>query len=290
MERGEEERRNRIDTLTERERAALTAFVTVVHQADVYVQTSGWPWNERIDSPGKNQNDSAMSVYTPTSKGSQSPRSQHIHITNRNYSPTSATPLIQCARPSSTANLTSKTEKKNTIVSSGSKKSVRGLPIPHPTRTSVGMTKSAIWMQLPIATPIARSNLPLHATMTAVVCSAAFEMTGMMMSVIHSEDTFGCAATSPSSDSTRHSAVMYASTVTTMSRPSENQVLSLRCCSSLTVEARSMSTTPIASLSWTSRSERSEVAVVVVEVRLREREPSVVVELVSISKNRCVCE
>lgn len=105
-----------------------------------------------------------------------------------------------------------------TTVSSGSNKSVSGFPIPHATRTKTGITNSAIWMQLPTATLIAKSNLPLLATITAVVCSAALPIMGMMMSVIHSFDTEGCAATRPSSESTKYSAVTYARAVTTTRR------------------------------------------------------------------------
>lgn len=98
-------------------------------------------------------------------------------------------------------------------------------------RTNIGMTKSAIWIQLPTATLIARSNFPFRATTTAVVCSAALLMIGMTIRVMNSLDTLGLAATRPSSEPTRCSAVKYARAVDATSRKTAEGALSLRCSS-----------------------------------------------------------
>ena len=94
----------------------------------------------------------------------------------------------------------------HTKVSSGSKNNVKGLPSPQATITKTGITNNEIWMQDPTATFIAKSNFPLLATTTAVVCSAALEMMGMTMRVIHSLLTEEC-STRPLMLSTRFSAV-----------------------------------------------------------------------------------
>lgn len=109
---------------------------------------------------------------------------------------------------------------------------MRGLPIPQATRTSTGITNREICIQLPTATLIAKSNFPLLATITAVVCSAALLIIGMIMSVIHSFETEGCAATRPSRESTRYSAVTYARAVTTTRRMRAEIVFSFGVSSS----------------------------------------------------------
>ena len=49
-------------------------------------------------------------------------------------------------------------------LSNGSKSSESGLPSAHARRTSTGMTKSAIWIEEPTATPMDRSSLSLYET------------------------------------------------------------------------------------------------------------------------------
>ncbi len=70
------------------------------------------------------------------------------------------------------------TLRKKTTVSKASKRNVIGLPIIHPRITRKGVTRSAICMLLPMATPIARSILFLIETTTAVTCSAALPTIG----------------------------------------------------------------------------------------------------------------
>lgn len=95
------------------------------------------------------------------------------------------------------------------------------------------MTNSEICIQLPTATLIAKSNFPLLATITAVVCSAALLMMGMIMSVIHSFEMLGWSATSPSRESTKKSDVTYARAVTTTNSKSADVLLSLATSSLL---------------------------------------------------------
>jgi hypothetical protein len=68
------------------------------------------------------------------------------------------------------------------------------------------MTKSAIWMLEPMATPIERSSLSLPATVTAVTCSAALPQIGRRIKPTHSCE-MPLAWVRPSIESTRTSAV-----------------------------------------------------------------------------------
>jgi hypothetical protein len=54
--------------------------------------------------------------------------------------------------------------------------------MPHPITMTNGRTSKAICMLDPTATPIARSILSLHATVTAVACSAALPTIGSRIS------------------------------------------------------------------------------------------------------------
>jgi len=130
----------------------------------------------------------------------------------------STTPLIQCAFPSSTENLTSRTEKNRQMVSTGSNNNVSGLPSPHAINIKSGTTNSAIWIQLPTATDIAKSNFPFLATTTAVTCSAAFERIGRMINVRNSREMAVFSVLNFVKESRRFSEVRYARNVTVTKR------------------------------------------------------------------------
>jgi len=74
-----------------------------------------------------------------------------------------------------------KAEAKSETVSNREKYRLMSLLRIQPNSTITGVTKSAIWILEPTATPIARSILFLLATVTAVTCSAAFPTIGRMM-------------------------------------------------------------------------------------------------------------
>lgn len=96
--------------------------------------------------------------------------------------------------------------KNKTILSNGSKSMVNGLPRHQPRRINTGMTKRAIWILEPTATPILRSILSLMETVTAVTCSAAFPTMGRRMRPTHSCEIWPLAVR-PSMELTRNSAV-----------------------------------------------------------------------------------
>ena len=75
-----------------------------------------------------------------------------------------------------------RTEIKRTQVSNVLKKSVMGCPMIHPIMTIKGVTKSAICIEDPTATPMAKSILSFIATDTAVTCSAALPTIGKRIS------------------------------------------------------------------------------------------------------------
>ena len=75
------------------------------------------------------------------------------------------------------------------IVSNSEKYRLMSFCRHHPSSTMTGVTKSAIWMDDPTATPIARSILFFEATVTAVMCSAALPTIGRMMRPTNASET-----------------------------------------------------------------------------------------------------
>lgn len=66
------------------------------------------------------------------------------------------------------------------------------LPMPHPITMINGSTNSAICMLDPTATPMARSILSLHATVTAVACSAALPTIGRRINPTKVSEMWPC--------------------------------------------------------------------------------------------------
>mmetsp|Transcript_19873 Transcript_19873/g.50238 ORF Transcript_19873/g.50238 Transcript_19873/m.50238 type:complete len:205 (-) Transcript_19873:609-1223(-) len=96
------------------------------------------------------------------------------------YTKRSITPSSQLDSPSPTTCETMSDDVKVMTVSKLPKKRSSPLSMPQLTRTITGMTKRAICVDEPSATPKARSILPLAAMTIAVECSAALPMMGRM--------------------------------------------------------------------------------------------------------------
>jgi len=69
-----------------------------------------------------------------------------------------------------------------------------------------GVTKRAIWIEEPTATPMARSILFFVATVTAVTCSAALPTMGRMMRPMKASLMPSCSSTTALMESTMNSA------------------------------------------------------------------------------------